>query len=391
MGRSNLSPAENNHQTYHSDAPVLNYVFLTYKSSQQALAERTQMTQEPFLSFLMPVYNAEKDLPAALDSIVSQDDGTIELICVNDGSKDSSGSILQDYAQRYPFIKVINQENQGITCARDNALAAASGTWICFADNDDIIAHDAVNVMHAQADDTCDIIYFQYSKFTTALPDESDNSVGSIRYFKDGDITKLQSDCINRFRDNTPLVPHTVLPTPWAKIYKRAFLAKYGLEFRREVTHEEDVTFNFEVLSHVTRAKAVDYVLYYYRWAVSSESHRYRPRIFDSTQKTLAAYRDIIHRCYPNRSDIADLYKYRVMWELQYCVYLGPMHRLNPAPYTERRKQFNRLLESEPYKGILSQINPLRFEPKQALLATLIKYRQFWLLNIIGKIVDKTR
>ena len=349
------------------------------------------MAYAPFVSFLMPVYNAEKDLPAALDSIVSQDDGTIEIICVNDGSKDSSGKILQEYAHRYPCIKVINQENQGITCARDNALSLARGKWICFVDNDDIIAYDAVNILHKQADDTCDIVYFQYSKFTTDLPDESGNTVGDARYFEGADIAKLQSDCINRFRDNTPLVPHTVLPTPWAKIYNRGFLAKYNLEFRREVTHEEDVTFNFEALSHVTRAKAVDYVLYYYRWSVQSESHRYRPYIFESAKKTLAAYRDIIQRCYPNRNDIAELYKYRVMWELQYCVYLGPMHRLNPASYSERHKQFKTLLASEPFKEILGQVKPSRFEPKQALLSTLIKYHQFWLLNLIGKIVDKTR
>ena len=349
------------------------------------------MIKKPFLSFLMPVYNAEKDLPAALDSIVSQNDGTIEIICVNDGSKDSSGEILQEYAHRYPFIKVINQENQGITSAHDNALSRAQGKWICFVDNDDIIAHDAVDIVHKQADDTCDIVYFQYSKFTTNLPDESSNAIGDVRYFEGNDISKLQSDCINRFRGNTPLIPHTVLPTPWAKIYSREFLTKYNLEFRREVTHEEDVIFNFEVLSHVTRAKAVDYVLYYYRWSVQSESHRYRPHIFESAKKTLAAYRDIIQRCYPNRNDIAELYKYRVMWELQYCVYLGPMHRLNPASYSKRHRQFNTLLKSEPFRGILDQVKTTRFEPKQALLSTLIKYRQFWLLNLIGKIVDKAR
>lgn len=349
------------------------------------------MSQTPFLSFLMPVYNAEKDLSAALDSIISQNDGTIEIICVNDGSVDSSSNILQEYAHHYPFIRIVNQENQGITCARDNALSLAKGKWICFVDNDDIVAQDAVSVLHEQADDTCDIVYFQYSKFTTNLPDESSNNVGAIRYFEGTDITKLQSDCINRFRENTPLIPHTVLPTPWAKIYNRKFLAKYNLEFRREVTHEEDIIFNFETLSHVARAKAVDYVMYYYRWSVQSESHRYRPNIFESTRKTLVAYRDIIRRCYPNRDDIAELYKYRVMWELQYCVYLGPMHRLNPASYNERHKQFKILLESDPFREILHEIKPSRFEPKQALLATLIKYRQFWLLNLIGKIVDKTR
>lgn len=250
------------------------------------------MSQEFFLSFLMPVYNAEKDLPAALDSIVSQNDGTIEVICVNDGSKDSSGRILQEYAHRYP-----------------------------------------------------------YSKFTTDLPDESGNTVGDVRYFEGADIIKLQSDCINRFRDNTPLIPHTVLPTPWAKNYNRGFLTKNNLEFRREVTHEEDVTFNFEALSHVTRAKAVDYVLYYHHWSVQLESHRYCLYIFESAKKTFAAYRGILQYCRPNRSDIAEPCKYRVIRELQYCIYLEPKRRLNLASYSERRKQFKMFLKLASFKG----------------------------------------
>lgn len=345
----------------------------------------------PFISFVMPVYNAEHDLPATLHSIIAQDDGRIEIVCVDDGSRDSSGKILDEAAQQHSCITVIHQENQGITAARNAGLAAATGTWICFVDNDDIVAQDAVSVIHQTAQSDCDIVYYNFQRFSEALPDQSGNHLGESHIVSGADITHLQSDCINRFRDNTPLIPHSVLPTPWAKIYRRDFLTDNNLRFRNEVTHEEDIVFNFEVLSHVTAAKIVDYTLYYYRWSVYSESHRYRPHIFDSCKTTLATYRDIIARCYPNRPDIAELYEYRVLWELQYCVFLGPMHEHNPHNYRERKQEFRALRDYPPFAKACDTLNTHRFERRQALLATLIKYRCFLLLFLMGKVIGRIR
>lgn len=352
---------------------------------------RQDGNHDVFVSFLIPVYNAERDLPKALDSIVQQDDGTIEIICVNDGSKDGSGKVLEEYSQRYPFIHVFTQENQGITCARNAALAQATGEWLCFVDNDDIVAEHAVKVFHQTAEPDLDIVYYDYEKFITDMPDQSGNQISSTRTFEDKDIVKLQSDCINRFRGNVPLVPHKSMPTPWAKIYRREFLAAHGLQFNPKVKHEEDVVFNFEVLSYCKKVKKVDYISYFYRWSVNSESHRYRPYILENTQCTLEAYKNIVDRRYSERKDIVMLYQYRILWELLYCVVLGPMHPQNPKSYQERKKQFFALLNEPIFKGIFSRVKTTKFEFKQSVLATLIKLRWFWLLNQLGRVVVKAR
>ncbi|MBT1165414.1 glycosyltransferase [Bifidobacterium simiarum] len=344
-----------------------------------------------FVSFLIPVYNSERELPKTLDSIVAQDDGTIEIICVNDGSKDGSGRVLEEYAGRYPFIHVITQENQGITCARNAALAQATGEWLCFVDNDDIVAEDAVRVFHRTAEPDLDIVYYDYEKFTTDLPDQSGNHIGETRVFQGDDIAKLQSDCINRFRDNVPLVPHKSMPTPWAKIYRHAFVTDHGLRFRPDVKHEEDIVFNFELLSYCTKAKKVDYVSYYYRWSVNSESHRYRPQILENIHHTLKAYRSIVDDRYAGRADIEELYRYRVLWELLYCVVLGPIHPLNPKSYRERKAQFRDLLATPVFAGVFDHVRTTRFEPKQSVLATLIRLRWFWVLNQLGRVMTKAR
>ncbi|MFT8787578.1 MAG: glycosyltransferase [Bifidobacterium psychraerophilum] len=343
------------------------------------------------VSFLIPVYNSASVLAETLDSILDQDDGSIEIICVNDGSTDSSGDVLSSYSKTHSCVRVVSQQNQGITAARNAALSHATGQWVCFVDNDDIVAANAVSVIHQVTDDTCDIVYFNYQRFSSSLPDQSDNRVGNDRYLRGKDIEKLQSDCINRFRSNVPLISHSVLPTPWAKVYRLEFLRTHNLCFRQEVTHEEDIVFNFEVLAHVNVAKMVDYTMYYYRWSVYSESHRYRPQMASSASETLCAYHDIVQRCYADRQDIALLYRYRVLWELMYCVFLGPMHQQNPQSYGKRRQQFRTLLRSPEYRGVFNGISTLKFEPFQSILATCIRFRQFWLLNLLGKIVGKFR
>lgn len=340
------------------------------------------------ISFIIPVYNSEKYLANCLSSIINQNNQAIEIICVNDGSTDTSGEILKDFQENYPFVKVFTQKNQGITGARNTALQHAVGKWLCFVDNDDIIAENAVEVISRHVDENSDIIYFDFKPFSGDEPEQNKilSAYESCQYTK-ADIQKMQSDCINRFKNNQPLMSYRVLTTPWAKIYRREFLKAHQLSFRKEVKHEEDVLFNFEALAYCCHAKRINFTLYYYRLSIYSESHRYRQNIFQDVLVTLAAYQAIIRQNYSDRRDIAELYSYRVLWELLYCVALGNIHIHNPASYKERKKQFQQLFTEYPaFADIFSTVKTTRFGFKQSVLATLIKYRQFWLLNLLGKL-----
>lgn len=346
-----------------------------------------------FISFCIPVYNAGSNLVRTLDSIVSQDDGHIEIICVNDGSTDGSGRILEEYSAKYHFLTVVNQRNHGITVTRNTALEKAVGRWVCFVDDDDILASGALQVFHRTENAEAEVLYYDYAKFTTPMPDQSGNELGSAKSLTGASLEKLQADCINRFAGNVPLISHKTLPTPWAKLYRRDFLIDHNLRFRPEVRHEEDVVFNFEVLSYCHDAEKIEYVSYYYRWSIHSESHRYRPDLLRDVVATLDAYADVIKRRYPHREEMKILYQYRVLWELLYCVVLGPIQPKNPLPYRERRAQFMHLLETPIFAGVLAdrRIKTTQFEFKQSVLATLIRLRWFWLLNRLGGLVGKSR
>ena len=93
----------------------------------------------PEISVIVPVYKAEAYLHACVDSILSQTVSNFELILVDDGSPDGCGAICDDYAARDSRVRVIHQKNQGQAAARNHALAAAEGEWVCFVDSDDAV------------------------------------------------------------------------------------------------------------------------------------------------------------------------------------------------------------------------------------------------------------
>ncbi len=117
----------------------------------------------PKVSVILPVYNVEEYLQQALDSIINQTLEDIEIICVNDGSKDNSLSILEEYASKDNRIKIINQENQGQGASRNNAIKISSGKYIAFVDPDDWIELDMFEKLYNKAEKyNTDLIEFSY-------------------------------------------------------------------------------------------------------------------------------------------------------------------------------------------------------------------------------------
>lgn len=103
------------------------------------------------ISVIVPVYRAERYLPACLDSLLSQSFTDFELILVDDGSPDRCGEICEEYACRDSRITVLHQENRGQSAARNRALKMAKAPWICFVDSDDLIHPQTLELLYRAA------------------------------------------------------------------------------------------------------------------------------------------------------------------------------------------------------------------------------------------------
>ena len=107
---------------------------------------------KPAISVIVPFYNIEQYVSYCLDSILAQTFRDFELICINDGSKDGTRELLDAYAEKDSRIKVIHQENQGQSVARNNALKRAVGKYIAFIDGDDAVIPEYLEVLYKEAE-----------------------------------------------------------------------------------------------------------------------------------------------------------------------------------------------------------------------------------------------
>lgn len=101
----------------------------------------------PKISVIIPVYNVEKYLARCLDSVIAQTFSDIEIVCINDGSTDNSADILSEYATRDSRIRIVSQENAGLSIARNVGLEHISGQYVCFIDSDDWVDENYLEVL----------------------------------------------------------------------------------------------------------------------------------------------------------------------------------------------------------------------------------------------------
>ncbi len=202
------------------------------------------------VSIIVPVYNVEKYLRKCLDSLINQTLKEIEIICVNDGSKDNSPKILEEYAKKDNRIIVINQENAGLSVARNSGIDIAKGKYIGFVDSDDWV----------------DLDYYE-KLYYSATSNDTDIAVGGIirvTGIKKKKFLNFEKETIT---DNTNLkfelcdVPEKSYV--WNKIYKTEKLKEIGLEFEKGIFYE-DCIFTPQALFYLGKIVTVPNIYYYY-------------------------------------------------------------------------------------------------------------------------------
>lgn len=214
---------------------------------------QNKISYKPRVSVIIPVYNVEKYLPQCLDSVVNQTLPDIEIICVDDGSTDSSLDILKDYARRDKRITVLRQKNMRAGIARNAALTVAKGKYIHFLDSDDWVDVHTYETVYACIErNSSDMAVFCWNNVT--------------EYDRAGPNSKLPfAGCVNVSNENIPMIN----PEIWNKLYKIDILNKYKIRFPH-VCFGEDTNFNMQYLCVIKTAYYIDNKLYNYR--INNES-----------------------------------------------------------------------------------------------------------------------
>lgn len=203
----------------------------------------------PFISFVIPVYRVETYLPQCLDSIQKQTFTDWEMILVDDGSPDNSGSISDEYANKDRRIKVIHQKNQGVSIARNAGLDVARGEWIWFVDSDDYIADHSLSILYDIVSKiACDTVFF-------GLIDEYD---GVVR-----NTTKDFSQLLNLKKSD--ILSQIFCYTNPTMLFRRTVIEKHHIRFSEGVRMAEDLEFQYKYLIWSNRPISIKERLYIYR------------------------------------------------------------------------------------------------------------------------------
>ena len=221
-------------------------------------------------SVIIPVYNVENYLSRCIDSLLAQNYVDLEILLIDNGSKDQSGQICEDYAAQFSNITAYHIPNKSVGSARNFGLAKAKGEFICFVDADDYLLGNLFSDVESQLDSQLDLLVFSYYNSIEKNLSEIDRSAKILPT----EGKKGKSDFIALFQE---LWLTDMMYTVWNKIYRKEFLEEHQIVFE---SYElgEDVRFNLNVYQHINAVLLVKSAYYVYvSGRVDSAMGQYNP------------------------------------------------------------------------------------------------------------------
>lgn len=289
------------------------------------------------ISVVVPVYNVEKYLKECIDSIINQTLEDIEIICVNDGSTDSSLEILNDYAKKDSRIIVINKSNSGYGHTMNMGLNAASGEYIGIIESDDFADKNMFEDLYKLAKESdADIVkgdwynYWSKNKFA-----RKNNRISSAKTLK---LTNAKQDK-SLLRIN---------PSVWSAIYKKEFLNKYNIRFLETPgASYQDLAFSFKVFALAEKVILTDKAYLYYRQDNMNSSVKSKTKVYcvcdeyEEIDRFLEEYPDL-------------KFEFKVQEEInRYNGYVSSVLRIDDSVKPEFVKVFSDHFKEEYNTGLL--------------------------------------
>lgn len=254
------------------------------------------MNNNPLVSILSPCYNVEKYLPKCLDTIIGQTYSNLQIVLIDDGSKDGTWEIMQEYATKDSRIEVYHQDNKGVATTRNNLLDKVKGDFVLFVDSDDWVELTMVeSLLGIQKQSDADIVACDMVK-NDNTSDLSDKSY--ISYNKEQIVKAfLEHKWLNGSLCN--------------KLVKTSLL--HNERFRCGISYGEDALFCWHLLQHVMSVVVCKLQLYHYRMNDASLSHQvWTPEKKGSGTVVWHTITSETQKLYPQYVDIA-----RARWAIE--------------------------------------------------------------------------
>ena len=333
----------------------------------------------PLISVIMPVYNSQSYLDKAISSVLNQTYKNLELILVDDDSKDNSFDICKNWAKKDERVKPFHMEqNGGAGKARNFGLDKAEGSYITFVDSDDTIALDLYEKVMGDSKGQYDLFIWGV---TEEYYDESGNQVGTNQISLPDEVLDNQLAVRKKIIE---LENKTLFGYQWNHLYKASIIKDNNIYFEKVVLYE-DFLFNLEVIKHVNTLKISSHKGYFYqKRANQSITHTYVCDYFELSKRRIESLYSIHKEWGVCTKKVVDCLGQRY---LRYS--LSALVRNNDAKahmtHRDKRNWVKKLYNDTTFRGLVNRCSPDSLVMKILRAFYKIKWTEGCLL--MGKVV----
>lgn len=208
----------------------------------------------PLVTLIIPIYNAERYLRRCLDSVAAQTFGDMEVLLMNDGSKDRSSAICREYEERDARFRTIDKENSGVSDTRNQGMQLARGKYLQFMDSDDWLTPDATqSLVEAAEKDQCDMVIADFYRVNGEHYVEK-------QHIRDEKVMNREAFAMEMANDPADFYYGVM----WNKLYRREVVEQHGLCCDTSMNWCEDFVFNLSFIRYGERFRALQKPIYYY-------------------------------------------------------------------------------------------------------------------------------
>lgn len=263
-------------------------------------------------SVVIPAYNGEKYISETLDCLLNQTEKDIEIVVINDGSTDSTQEIVESYAEKYPCIVLYNQENAGVSAARNKGIELARGEYIIFIDSDDLISSNALEVLYSALESSsADLAIFRVKSFGAG---EGEYNPIVDELVKDSEISCYDKRLIRNF-----IVSN--------KAYRAEMLKNSPIRFP-SMKYSEDGAFFMNVI-HTLKPKitGVADALFMYRRHEGSVTHRVNSALVADFSKSMDFIYGLAENSFEDAPELKEDYLQKLLFK-DYSALMNEFYRM---------------------------------------------------------------
>lgn len=308
------------------------------------------------ISVIVPIYNTEKKyLIQCINSIVEQDYKNIEVILVDDGSTNSAGEICDKYAEKDNRVRVIHQENQGVSVARNKGMDLATGKWIVFVDADDWLEKNNFSLVMKQIDgkEVDMVVWNLYMNYST-MQKIAENYHESFYTDSEKEISSIKLSLLRTFTIYNGEKNITSLVYPVCHLYRKEIIKNKDVKFDPQFEQGEDKLFNYQYLSEIKTIMYLDLPLYHYRQHSLSVSHKFYEKHVDNTTRILKKYYEIEPKIQTDK-EYKNTYNIRVAYLAWWLIRKYYLHK--DSTVKQPMKEYKKMLKSTPYVESIKALN----------------------------------